>query len=260
MSHPSARRGRGQIGAPIGSNYGGPHRLQIRQLPGPRLRLGRMSREYVLQPFRAPSICRLTMPRELNEQQLRGRDGAAGAVAGDRGGGFGQDAHAHLSRGLSAGAGDSAGAHSAAHVHEQGGQGNDAARGGSAGAGTGVALGRDVSLDRQPHPAPARRPARLPARLHHPGPRGRQAPDHHVRGGVGGGREGDALSEGRGAGRHLFAGGQHAQGRFRRFWRSNTTISRTWRRRLRTSSSVTRRASGRRTRWISTICWRSGSS
>ena len=41
---------------------------------------------------------------------------------------------------------------------------------------------------------------------------------------------------------------------------SNTITSSIWRRRLRTSSSATPRASAPRTRWTSTICWCSGSS
>ena len=53
--------------------------------------------------------------------------------------------------------------------------------------------------------------AGLPARLHHPGPRRRRASDHHLHGGVGHRCQDDTLSQGRGAGRHLLAGGQHAE-------------------------------------------------
>ena len=142
-----------------------------------------MSHEYVLKPFTPEISLQIDYARELNPTAARRRHRAARPGARHRRRGFGQDAHAHLSRRVSAGAGDSRRPHFAAHVHEQGRRRNDAARLRSARPRTALALGRHVSFHRRADFAAARRHARLPARFHHPRPRRREGFDQGVHGG-----------------------------------------------------------------------------
>ena len=175
-----------------------------------------MSREYVLQPFRAPIHLQIDYARELNEQQYAAVTAPPGPSLVIAGAGSGK------TRTL---------IYRVAYLLEQGIPPerillltftNKAAKEmmrrvadllgqelASLWGGTFHSIGNRILRQHA-------QPARLPARLHDPGPRGRQAPDQHLRGGVGGGCEGDAVPEGRGAGRHLFAGGQHAQDDSRR--------------------------------------------
>ncbi len=117
-------------------------------------------------------------------------------------------------------------------------------------------LGRHVSFHRQSHAAPARQRSRIYERIHHHGSR-RPEGSAQRRGRERRNRsEGNPISEGRRAGRHLQFRRQHRDDRSRNCSRKSFPIScRCWSR----SKMCTRATSAGRkrpTRWISTTCSR----
>jgi len=188
-----------------------------------------MSRDYVLQPFRAAVHLQIDYARELNEQQLAAVTAEPGPSLVIAVRGFGQDPDVDVSGGVFCWAGDSGGSHSSAHFHEQGGEGNDAAvtdcwagRRWAIGAGT-------FPFDWQPDCAPARAAAGVSTGFYDHGIA--RTAKHLITTCVAESNidvKATRFPKGRGVGGYFFAGVEHAKGRSRRFSRSITIILPSW--------------------------------